>query len=102
MRIASVESIFKLKTLLLLDRNKLRDLYDVVYMLEHCGFSGKDLIDTILRYRITYRPEDVIRHLDGKKEDPFDYEGIVNPVMESTDYTTLKNELIERLKVSML
>ncbi len=98
LRIASVESIFKLKSLLLLDRNKIRDLYDVVYMLEHCGFGGKDLLETIMRYRITYRPEDIVRLIEAKKEDPLDYEGIVNASMTSTDFTTLKNMLIERLK----
>jgi hypothetical protein len=98
LRIASVESIFKLKSLLLLDRNKIRDLYDVVYMLEYCGFSGKDLLDTIMRYRITYRPGDIIKLIEAKKEDPFDYEGIINASMTSIDFTTLKSVLIERLK----
>jgi predicted nucleotidyltransferase component of viral defense system len=101
LRIASVESIFKLKSLLLLDRNKIRDLYDVVYMLDYAGFNGKDLLDTIMRYRITYRPEDIIRLIEAKKEDPLDYEGIVNASMTSTDFTTLKNMLIERLKNTM-
>jgi predicted nucleotidyltransferase component of viral defense system len=98
LRIASVESIFKLKSLLLLDRNKIRDLYDVVYMLQHCGYSGKDLLHTIIRYRITYRPEDIVRLLEAKKEDPFDYEGIANASMKPYDFTTLKSALIERLK----
>jgi len=82
MRIASVDSIFKLKVLLLLDRNKIRDLYDVVYMLKHCGFSGKDLIETITHYRITYQPQHIIDLIKAKKEDPFDFEGIENAVME--------------------
>jgi hypothetical protein len=51
-----------------------------------------------MRYRITYRPEDIIRLIEAKKEDPLDYEGIVNASMTSTDFTTLKNMLIERLK----
>ncbi len=87
-----------LKSLLLLDRNKIRDLYDVVYMFEYCGFSGKDLLDTIIRYRITYRPGDIIKLIEAKKEDPLDYEGIINASMISTDFTTLKSALIERLK----
>jgi len=98
LRIASVESMSQLKSLLLLDRNKIRDLYDVIYMLEYAGFNGKDLLETIMRYRITYRPEDIIRLIEAKKEDPLDYEGIVNASMTSTDFTTLKNMLIERLK----
>ena len=97
LRIASVESIFKLKVLLLLDRNKIRDLYDVVYMLKHCGFSGEDLLQTIMHYRITYRPEHIIDLLKTKKEDPFDFEGIENGVMELSGYDTLKNLLLKIL-----
>ena len=81
LRIASVDAIFRLKSLLLLDRNKIRDMYDVVYMLKYCGFTGKDLIEEIMRYRITYRPKDIINLLKSKKEDPFDVEGIENAIM---------------------
>ncbi len=94
LRIASVESIFKLKSLLLLDRNKIRDLYDVVYMLKHCRFVGKNLLETIMHYRITYQAEHIIDLINAKKEDPFDYEGIENAIMEIKDYETLKSELL--------
>jgi len=97
LRIASVDSIFKLKSLLLLDRNKIRDLYDVVYMLKHCGFSGKDLIETIIYYRITYQPQHIIDFIKAKREDPFDFEGIENAVMDITDYKKLKEELLSLL-----
>jgi len=95
LQIASIETLFKLKSLLLLDRNKVRDLYDVVYMLKHCGFTGKDLIDTIIHYRITYRPKEIIDLIQAKKEDPFDIEGISNAKMNLKDYDALKQELIE-------
>jgi len=94
LKIASVESIFKLKVLLLLDRNKIRDLYDVVYMLKYCNFSGKDLLQIITHYRITYRMEHIINLLKTKKEDPFDFEGIENGVMNLKEYDKLKNELL--------
>ncbi len=96
--IASVDSIFKLKSLLLLDRNKIRDLYDVVYMLKNCGFSGKDLIETIIYYRITYQPQYIIDLIKAKKEDPFDYEGIKNAVMKNSEYQNLKKTLLQILK----
>jgi len=98
LRIASVESIFKLKSLLLLDRNKIRDLYDVVYMLKQCRFTGKDLLKTIMHYRITYRPRHIIDLLKAKKEDPFDFEGIENAVMEINTYSDLHRELITILE----
>ena len=99
LQIASVESIFKLKSLLLLDRNKIRDLYDVVYMLKHCGFSGKDLIETIMHYRITYQPRHIIDLIKAKKEDPFDVEGIENTVMDMTDYYALKDEVLKAISL---
>jgi predicted nucleotidyltransferase component of viral defense system len=101
LRIASVESIFKLKALLLLDRNKIRDIYDVVYMLNHSGFSGEDLLETILHYRITYQPKDIIRLIEAKEEDPFDFEGIVNATINATNYKTLKNKLLASLPASI-
>jgi predicted nucleotidyltransferase component of viral defense system len=101
LRIASVESIFKLKSLLLLDRNKIRDLYDVVYMLKHCGFDGKDLLETIMNYRITYQPKHIIDLIKVKEEDPFDFEGIENAVITPVDYDALKEELIAFITTEM-
>jgi predicted nucleotidyltransferase component of viral defense system len=98
LRIASVDSIFKLKSLLLLDRNKIRDLYDIVYLIKNCGYSGKDFIDTIMHYRITYLPKHILQLIEAKKEDPFDIEGIVNPAMDITTYEELKSYLLKELK----
>ena len=86
LRIASIESIFKLKSLLLLERNKIRDLYDVVYMMKECAFTGQDFIDTIMHYRITYLPRHILQLLEAKVEDPFDIEGIEKPTMKMKDY----------------
>lgn len=97
LRIASIESIFKLKSLLLLDRNKIRDLYDIVYMIKKCDFTGKDFIDTIIRYRITYLPKHIVQLIEAKEEDPFDIEGIENPSMDITTYEELKAYLLENI-----
>jgi len=101
LRIASVESIFKLKSLLLLDRNKIRDLYDIAYMFEHCRFGGRDLLETIMHYRITYQPRHIIDLLKAKEEDPFDIEGIKNAAMLPVDYSTLKSMIIDVISTSM-
>ncbi len=97
LRIASVDTIFKLKSLLLLDRNKIRDLYDVVYLIKKCGYSGKELINTIMKYRITYLPEDIIQLIEAKKEDELDIEGIINPTIDKTCYEELKSYLLKEL-----
>ena len=95
LRIASVESIFKLKSLLLLDRNKIRDLYDVVYLLKECGYTGEDVINTVMEYRITYLPKHIVQLIEAKEEDPFDVEGIENASMKMVDYGDLKLYLLE-------
>ena len=82
----------------MLDRNKIRDLYDVVYMFKTCGFTGKNLLDTIIYYRITYQPRQIIDLIKAKKEDPFDIEGIMNPVMQIDTYSDLQRELITILE----
>lgn len=97
LRIASVKSIFKLKSLLLLDRNKIRDLYDIVCLLKECGFTGKDFIDTIVHYRITYLPKHIVQLIEAKKEDPFDIEGIEKPTMDIITYQNLKSYLVKEI-----
>ena len=98
LRIASIESIFKLKSLLLLDRNKIRDLYDMVYLLKVCGFTGKNFIDTIMDYRITYLPKHILQLIEAKEEDPFDIEGIEKPTMNIATYKNLKSYLLNKIK----
>ena len=97
LRIASIKTIFNLKSLLLLDRNKIRDLYDIVYLLKNQGFQGKDILDTIQQYRITYSKEDIIELIKSKKEDPFDIEGIENPKMKLSKYNELKTFLLKEI-----
>ena len=98
LRIASVESIFKLKSLLLFDRNKIRDLYDMVYLMKECGYTSKDFIDTIMYYRITYLPKNILQFIEAKEEDPFDIEGIEKPIMNITTYQKLKSYLTKEIK----
>ena len=97
LRIASIESIFKLKSLLLLDRNKVRDLYDIVYLLKTSTFTGKDIIDTIMYYRITYLAKHIVQLIEAKKEDPFDIEGIEKPTMKITTYENLKSFILKEI-----
>ena len=98
LRIASIESIFKLKSLLLLDRNKIRDLYDMVYLLKECGFTGKNFIDIIIYYRITYLPKQILQFMEAKEEDPFDIEGIEKPTMNIVTYKNLKSYLLNKIQ----
>jgi len=99
LRIASVNSIFKLKSLLLLDRNKIRDLYDIVYLMKEYEYTGKDFIDTIIYYRITYLPKNIVQCIEAKKEDPFDIEGIMNPKLTTIKYNDLKRYILDKINL---
>ena len=72
-------------------------MYDIVYLLREQNFQGKQLLDTIQRYRITYLPQHIIQLIEAKKEDPFDTEGIENPRMDLTEYDELKSYLLQAI-----
>jgi len=99
LKITSLDALFKLKSLLLLDRNKIRDFYDIVYLLKYHDFSPKDILDTIMQYRITYTSKQIIQLIEGKKPDELDieFEGIAEPKMNLVGYAELKDYLISGL-----
>ena len=100
LKIASLEALFELKSLLLLDRNKIRDLYDIVYLVKYSNFDVKDILETIKKYRITYTNEDIINLIASRQPDIFDieFEGIVEAKMGICDYDELRDFIIEEMK----
>jgi len=99
LKITSLKTLFTLKSLLLLDRNKIRDLYDIIYLLDYEDFTDKEILNTIKEYRITYTNKQIIQNIQAKKADKFDIEaeGIMEPKMELLEYEVLKNYLVEKL-----
>ncbi len=100
LKITSLDALFKLKSLLLLDRNKIRDLYDVVYLLRFHGFMAEDILNTIKKYRITYTDKQIIQLIKNKKPDELDieFEGIAEPEMELIEYDELKDYLLAKMQ----
>jgi len=99
--IASPDTIFKQKSLLLLERNKIRDLYDIVYFLKKTDKTPRDVLETIKEYRITYCDKDIISLMKAKKQDDKDIiqEPISNPIDGmSTSYNILKGYLVRELE----
>jgi len=98
--IASPNTLFKLKSLLLIDRNKLRDLYDIHYLINHENYKPKDILDTIKQYKITYDDTSILSLLSHRKPDELDIltEPIVQPKAKLTEYDELINSLIGDLK----
>jgi len=102
LKITSLDALFKLKSLLLLDRNKIRDLYDIVYLLEYHNFLSKDILDTIMEYRITYTDKQIIQLIESKKPDELDieFEGIAEPKMKLVEYDELRDYLLSGLRAA--
>lgn len=101
LKITSLDALFKLKSLLLLDRNKIRDLYDVVYLLQFHNFTPVNILETIKNYRITYTDKQIIQLIESKKPDELDieFEGIAKPKMNLIDYDELKGYLLSNMKL---
>ena len=99
LKVATLDALFELKSLLILDRNKIRDLYNLVYLIRYGNFSPKEILETIKKYRITYLDEHIIKNLEAKNSDEFDVEteGIMHPKMNMVEYDALKSFLLEAL-----
>ena len=104
LKITSLDALFKLKSLLLLDRNKIRDLYDVVYLLKFHNFTAENIFNTIKEYRITYTDKQIIQLIENKKPDELDieFEGIAQPKMNLVDYDELKDYLVTNMKLVII
>ena len=99
LKITSLDALFKLKSLLILDRNKIRDLYDLVYLLKYHDYTAKNILDTIKEYRITYTDKQIVQLVESKSADELDveFEGISEPTMDITSYNALKKILVASL-----
>ena len=99
LNITSLDALFKLKSLLILDRNKIRDLYDLMYLLKYYDYTAKDILETIKNYRFTYTDKQIIQLIESKKADELDveFEGISEPKMNITSYDDLKKILVDSL-----
>jgi len=67
--------------------------------MKECGYTGKDFIDTIMHYRITYLPKHIVQLIEAKEEDSFDIEGIEKPSMNIVTYEELKSYLLKKLSI---
>jgi len=99
LKITSLDALFQLKSLLIMDRNKIRDLYDLVYLLKYHNYTVKNLLDTIKTYRITYTDNQIIQLIESKEGDELDieFEGIMEPKMNIITYGELKKILLDYL-----
>jgi len=96
--LASIESIFILKSLLLMERCKIRDLFDLYILINKYNFTIKDLIRFIKKYKITYTEEDILRWLEDKKNKIDEDEGFYALVNETPSYEQLVDFFIKQIE----
>jgi hypothetical protein len=60
---ASVDTLFTLKTLLIAERRTLRDLYDLYWLIKHRGYDFGDMVKVFQRYRAYVSPESIKHRL---------------------------------------
>ena len=101
MPVASLESLKKMKSLLLMDRNKIRDLYDVVYMIQNRLLSTGEMLDIIKSYRITYTDDHILMWINSKKQLEDD-EGLDGLITQNISYEELKEYIVNEIKKEML
>lgn len=51
LNIASIDAIFKMKSLVLIDRNKSRDVFDLYYMINHCKYEVTEIFKHLSAFR---------------------------------------------------
>ena len=101
--ITSPETLFKMKSLVLFDRNKISDMYDLAYLFKK-GYSTKSFLDTIKQFRITYANKDIKRWLDNKKPNPLntETEPISKPELSClVDYYTIKEYIVNKVDIEI-
>jgi len=99
--IASLKSLIIMKSLLLVDRNKIRDLYDMVYMMKNNLLTADEFIDIIKKYRLTYDENYILNKLKNKELSIYD-EGLENLIGNPPSFEKLKEYLIDKIEKSMI
>lgn len=99
-KIASVDTIFKMKSLMFYKRTKSRDYFDLLTLYEK-GFSPKDTLEVIQKYELAYKDEGInllylkLENQEYKKELDEPLTGLTQEVRSFID---MKNELLSLLK----
>ena len=103
-KIASVDSIFAMKSLMFYNRAKSRDYFDLLHMYEHdkSRYSVEKTLSLIQKYEMAYQGEDGMKLFLQKLEYP-PYskerdEPLVGLISYPEDFKTLSNRLVGLIK----
>jgi len=84
------------KSLLLVERTKIRDFYDIAYMLEHNIITPEFILETIHKHKITYEDWFMIDYIRIKKQRKDD-EGLKSLMDNPPTFNELKEYILEKL-----
>ena len=99
--VASLKTLKQMKCLLLMDRDKARDMYDVAYMLQNGILKPKEMLKIIARYRLTFDENYVLMRLSHKKPSEND-EGLDGLMANPPSFEELKEYLVTQTKKGMI
>lgn len=94
--VASVDTIFKMKTLLITERIKSRDFFDLYSLLKNGEFSLEDMLETMKRYRSWY-PLERFKNVLLNSTPPLDDEGFQSLVSESITFADIQSFFSEKV-----
>ena len=100
-QLPSLQAVKTIKVLLLMDRDKIRDMYDVAYMLQNGILKPKEMLKIIARYRLTFDENYVLMRLSHKKPSEND-EGLDELMANPPSFKELKEYLITQTKKGMI
>ncbi len=100
-QLPSIQAIKTIKVLLLMDRDNIRDMYDVAYMLQNSILTPKEMLKIIARYRLTFDENYVLMRLSHKKPSEND-EGLDGLITNPPSFEELKEYLVTQTKKGMI
>ncbi len=100
-QLPSIQAVKTIKVLLLMDRDKIKDVYDVAYMLQNGILKPKEMLKIIARYRLTFDENYVLMRLSHKKPSEND-EGLDGLIANPPSFEELKEYLVTQTKKGMI
>lgn len=104
LQIASLKTIFYMKTQAFWNRKKYRDIYDIYYLLTHTEHKIDSFVNLYIKYNITYTKEDLLALIRSRNEfyERVDDEGINLLVDDPKPYEWYRKQIEAMLEEMVL
>lgn len=95
LKIASMQTLAYMKTMAFWNRKKLRDLFDIYYLLKYDHYTPKAFLENYINCNITYTKEHLLKKIQSKNDFYLrkNDEGIITLVDDAKSYEWYRNEI---------